>query len=202
MVGREARIAAALSASTRSGARLRLRIQERRALLACMDGAAAIAACACAYLLWEQAIGHPLAVPKLGPLVMGVAWVVGLMLVDGYSAHIPSNRLVSVVAVFKAAVPVTLFGVMFFYLQPYRMSRPVIALSVLVGVFTVGAARIGPARLLLHRKLTTRAVMVSGGTLAPEVEDAIAAARHEYNIVGEVVWTEDEPRDIKAIVQL
>src|SRR5438132_1580066 len=126
-----------ISSTARRAASVPLSLAERRVLLAALDAVAAAGACGLSYLIWELRLGRPLVVPKLGPAFFVIAWLIALFAVDGYAANIPASRVKSVAAVIKATPVAAFFGFLFFFAQPYRMTRPVIILSVAVGAMTI-----------------------------------------------------------------
>jgi exopolysaccharide biosynthesis polyprenyl glycosylphosphotransferase len=182
-------IARALKEGDRTSAAgsLPLNTPERRVLLALGDGLSAAVACAIGYILWEYFLGRSLAVPKLGPAFFAIAWIVALFLVDGYEVHIPASRIRSLAVVVKA-IPITaFFGFLAFFAVPYRMTRPVIVLSIGIGTLLIVGTRWTIARGLLHERFAKRAVLIgTSHRLSPDLAEALRAARFDYRVVAVV----------------
>ncbi len=165
--------------------RFAMSLRERRVVLAIADFAIAAFATYLSYVIFHRPNSRPL--EFYDPLIMGAIFVVSLIGTDGYASQIPSNRIDSAVAVLKALPITALFTVLFFFINPYVLTRPI-----LVGGVTLGAAllilmRTTIARALLHESLATQVVVVSDTKLSPEVVAALRAARYEYRLVGTVI---------------
>ena len=169
---------------------LPVRLSERRALILLGDVIAGALGSAVAYLVWEVVKQRHLFVGPLGLALFAGSWSVGLLLVDGYSAVVPRNRIYSVAAVGKAILPVTLIAVALFYVFPFRMNRPTLALSVLFGAGAVLLWRVTIARVLLNERLARPAIVVSSSPPDEDVMDALRAARSEYGVVASIVADE------------
>ena len=167
--------------------RFALSIRERRALLAVGDFLVAALACYLAYAFLHRPSAHPL--QWSDPLIVGLIWVIGLIVTDGYASQIPSNRLESGVAVIKALPITALLGVLVFFIRPYVLTRPVIVGAVLLGAVLLIVLRTTLARTLLHESLATQVVVVADTALSSDVITALRAARFEYRVVGSVVGT-------------
>lgn len=192
---------------------------ERRALVAAGDGIGAALACALAYLSWESEVGRALVVPKLGPLFFAAVWMLALFMVDGYDIQTPASRVRSVAVVLKAAPLASVFGFIAFFAQPYRMARPVVVLSVLIGALLVVGMRWTAARLLLHSAFAKRAILVgSEGVMSSSLGEALESSRYEYRVVAtcsandvaevarrfeaqEAIVANDDPAAVRAAVE-
>jgi exopolysaccharide biosynthesis polyprenyl glycosylphosphotransferase len=139
-------------------------------------------------------------IPIVDPALYGVAWVVGLFIVDGYAFEIPSSRTQSAIAVIKAAPFAGLAGVLAFFFDPYVMTRPLIVLSTVVGVLLLILMRITVARLLLHESLAVRAVILGRTEPSDEIVETLKAARFECKVVGRVIGPIESEADRKRII--
>lgn len=174
---------AATAASTRAvPRRTPLSIRERQVILALADGLAAALGCAVAYLVDEYLLRRALVVPKFGPTLYAVAWVVALFLVDGYSSQGLSQRQRSLAAVAKGALLAGLLGFAIFFFLPYRMNRPVIVLSVVFGALFILIERLSVGRLLLHEALAIHSVLVGRQPVGPDLADTLHRARFEIQV--------------------
>lgn len=126
------------------------RLRQRRALAAPVDGLPRAAACLHAQLLRNADLGRELLNPVIARLYFGAAQIAVFLVLDGYSAQVPANRLRSAVAALKATPYVGLLALLAFFTKPYELTRPVVALSVLFGLFLVIAMRLLLAILLLE----------------------------------------------------
>jgi exopolysaccharide biosynthesis polyprenyl glycosylphosphotransferase len=161
--------------------RFALSVRERRAVLAIADFLIGAAACYVAFVV----IRHPhlRELEFTDPLIIGAFWVVSLLIADGYAFQIPSSRIESAVAVIKALPLAALLTVLVFFLHPYILTRPVIVVSLTLGAASMILFRLTAARLLLHETLATRVILVSDTEPAPEILNALRAARFEYQVV-------------------
>lgn len=172
-------------ATPRERSRFAISIRERRVLLAIADLIVGALGCLLAYLALQPP--HMKTIPFVDPAIYGVAWVIGLFIVDGYAFQIPSSRAQSAIAVIKAAPFAGLAGVIAFFLVPYLMTRPLIVLSTLVGGVLLIAMRITIARLLLHESLAVRAVLLGRTEPSAQVSETLQAARYECQVVARVI---------------
>lgn len=192
-------VLAAPMTGTRS--RFAISIRERRALLAMLDLVVGAFGCVIAYLI--LAPPHMAVLPFVDPAIYGVAWVIGLFIVNGYAFRIPSSRAQSAIAVIKATPIAGLAGVIAFFVVPYVMTRPLIIMSTAVGAGLVIANRATVARLLLHESLAVRAVLLGRNEPNSQIVETLDAARYECRIVARVIGPigteEDRNRLIEAI---
>jgi exopolysaccharide biosynthesis polyprenyl glycosylphosphotransferase len=169
---------------------------ERQVLLALGDGLSAAVGCVGGYILWEHLVGRNLVVPKLGPAFFAIAWIVALFLVDGYEVQIPASRIRSLAVVVKA-IPIAAFsGFLAFFAEPYRMTRPVIVLSIAIGALLIVGTRWTIARALLHERFAKRTVLIgTSNRLSADLAAALRAARFDYRVVAvvDVVRRPQEP---------
>jgi exopolysaccharide biosynthesis polyprenyl glycosylphosphotransferase len=165
--------------------RFALSLRERRVVLAIADFGIGALASLVAYVFIHRPNVHPL--EFYDPLIFGALWVLGLVITDGYASQIPSNRLESGVAVIKASPITSLLVVLFFFIHPYVLTRPVILGSLVIGAAALILMRTTLARALLHESLATEVIVVSDADLSPDVVAALQAARFEYRVVGSVV---------------
>jgi exopolysaccharide biosynthesis polyprenyl glycosylphosphotransferase len=165
--------------------RIALSTRERRVAIAVIDFLIGALACYLAFVL----IHHPhlRQLEFNDPFFIGAFWVVSLLAADGYAFQIPSNRMMSVFAVVKAAPIATLLAVLVFFIHPYVLTRPVIAAALLAGAAMLMAFRLTAARLLLHESFATRVIVVSDSTPSEELVRALKAARFEYRVVGSLI---------------
>lgn len=185
---------------SRTGGRFAISIRERRALLAIADAIVGALACLVAYLILHPP--HMKTIPMIDPAVYGVAWVIGLFVVDGYAFQIPNNRPQSAIAVIKAAPFAGLAGVVAFFLQPYVMTRPLIVVSTVIGAAALIIMRITAARLLLHESLAVRAVLLGRTQPSSLVVETLQAARHELRIVARVIGPVDSNANRVRIIEV
>jgi exopolysaccharide biosynthesis polyprenyl glycosylphosphotransferase len=118
------------------------------------------------------------------PEYYAAAWVISLLLVDGYSVQIPISRGRSLAAVGKAAPLVIAFTGLLFFALPYHVNRPVALLAVALGASSVLFYRLTVARVLLHSALAIRAVVIGRDHASADLRDALVDAQHEFNVVG------------------
>jgi exopolysaccharide biosynthesis polyprenyl glycosylphosphotransferase len=181
--------------------RFAISIRERRALLAMLDLVVGAVGCVIAYLI--LAPPHMLVLPLLDPAVYGVAWVIGLFIVNGYAFQIPRSRAQSAIAVIKATPFAGLSGVIAFFVAPYVMTRPLIVMSTAIGAALLIVMRTTVARLLLHESLAVRAVLLGRSEPNSQIVETLEAARYECRIVARVIGPvgteEDRNRLIEAI---
>jgi exopolysaccharide biosynthesis polyprenyl glycosylphosphotransferase len=181
--------------------RFAISIRERRALLAIADLLVGASGCLVAYLLLVPP--HMKSIPLVDPALYGVAWVIGLFLVNGYAFQIPSSRAQSAIAVIKATPFAGLAGVIAFFIEPYVMTRPLIVGSTVVGAVLLITMRITVARLLLHESLAVRAVLLGRSEPNSQIVETLEAAKYECRIVARVIGPvgteEDRNRLIEAI---
>jgi exopolysaccharide biosynthesis polyprenyl glycosylphosphotransferase len=182
----------------RSKTRFAISIRERRALLAIGDFVTGALGCLVSYLILRPP--HMPTIPFIDPAIYGVAWVVGLFIVDGYAFEIPSSRFQSAIAVIKASPFAGLAGVLAFFIAPYVMTRPLIVVSTAVGAVLLIAIRITVARLLLHESLAVRAVLLGRTKPSEEIVETLKAARFECKIVGRVIGPVDSENDRKELI--
>jgi exopolysaccharide biosynthesis polyprenyl glycosylphosphotransferase len=159
---------------------------ERAVVLTVGDAAAAVLACLLANSLWSAAVGRHLSLPVVGCFIFAAAWVAALFSVDGYGLKVPEGRVDTGVVVLKALPMVTFVGVLYFFAEPYRITRPVITLSIVLGVFAVIGGRLSILWMLSSKRFAKRALLVGGGPLVPTLPEALRGARAEYSIVGSV----------------
>lgn len=176
-------------ATSQERSRFAISIRERRALLAVADLIVGALACLLSYLVLLPP--HMKTIPIVDPAIYGVAWVIGLFIVDGYAFQIPSSRAQSAIAVIKATPFAGLAGVVAFFLQPYVMTRPLIVMSTLTGAVLLIAMRITVARLLLHESLAVRAVLLGRTEPNSQIVETLHAARYECRIVARVIGPVD-----------
>lgn len=189
-------------AAPRERSKFAISIRERRVLLAMADLVAGSLACLVAYLILQPP--HMKTIPIVDPAIYGVAWVIGLFLVDGYAFQIPSSRSHSAIAVIKATPFAGLAGVIAFFLEPYVMTRPLIVLSTLTGAAFLVVMRTTVARLLLHDSLAVRAVLLGRTEPNSQILETLQAASHECRIVARVigpVGTDDQRAKLIAAVR-
>jgi exopolysaccharide biosynthesis polyprenyl glycosylphosphotransferase len=173
--------------------RFAISIRERRALLATADLIVGAAGFFVSYLILRPP--HMPTLPFADPIFYGVVWVVSLFIVDGYAFEIPSSRVQSAIAVFKASPFVGLAGIFAFFLVPYVITRPLIVWSTIAGAVLLIVMRTTVARLLLHDSLAVRAVLLGRTEPSDEIVETLRAARFECRIVAQVVGpieSEDE----------
>jgi exopolysaccharide biosynthesis polyprenyl glycosylphosphotransferase len=165
--------------------RFAISIRERRVLLAAGDLIVGAIGFFVAYLLLRPP--HMPTLPIVDPIFYGVVWVVSLFIVDGYAFEIPSSRIQSAIAVFKASPFVGLAGVLAFFLVPYVITRPLIVWSTIAGALLLIIMRTTLARLLLHDSLAVRAVLLGRTEPSDEIVETLRAARFECRIVAQVI---------------
>jgi exopolysaccharide biosynthesis polyprenyl glycosylphosphotransferase len=182
----------------RGRSRFAISIRERRALLAIADLIVGAIGCLVAYVILRPP--HMSTIPIVDPAIYGVAWVIGLFIIDGYAFEIPSSRTQSAFAVIKAAPFAGLAGVLAFFFDPYVMTRPLIVLSTLVGVVLLILMRTTVARLLLHESLAVRAVILGRTAPSDEIVETLEAARFECKVVGRVIGPIESEADRKRII--
>ena len=158
-------------------------MHERHLLLATGDGLSAMAAVPIAGFVWH-ALVHQAKYEWFALEFYAVAWVIALLLVDGYSVQIPLSRGRSAAAVAKAIPVVIAFTSQLFFAWPYHINRPVALLAVGFGAVLVLAYRLTVARLLLLSTLAIRAVVVGYDQTSADLQDALSEAEHEFRIVG------------------
>jgi exopolysaccharide biosynthesis polyprenyl glycosylphosphotransferase len=118
------------------------------------------------------------------PGYYAAAWVLSLLLVDGYSLQIPISRGRSAATVAKATpIVMALTGLLFFAL-PYQINRPVALLAVAVGASSILIGRLTLARVLLHSALAIRAVVIGHDHASADLREALDDAKHEFKVVG------------------
>jgi exopolysaccharide biosynthesis polyprenyl glycosylphosphotransferase len=166
-----------------TGRHFSLNAAERGALLALSDVVSGAAACAVAYLLWELLSGKAIEVPKLGPALFGIVWLIALLMVAGYDAQTTVSGIRALAVIVKALPIASCFGFLFFFAQPYRMARPVVVLTVGLGALALITTRLAVARLLSHEMFVKRAMLAGLGDMSPGVAEALEAARLEYRVV-------------------
>jgi len=195
---RDAFVTEVLLAPSVRAKRYAISIRERRALLAIADLIVGALGCLFAYLALQPP--HMTTIPIVDPLIYGVAWVIGLFIVDGYAFQIPSSRPQSAIAVIKAAPFAGLAGVLAFFAEPYVMTRPLIVLSTLLGAVLLIAMRTIPARLLLHQSLAVRAVLLGRAEPSGPVLETLEAAKYECRIVARVIGQVDTEESRKQMI--
>ena len=144
-------------------------------------------------------MGHPLSFPIFGYLLFAAAWVGSLFAVDGYGLKVPESRVNAGVVVLKAAPLVMVTGAVFFFAEPYRITRPVILLSPFVGLIIVLAIRLTLLRLLMSTRFAKRTLLVGGEHLLPNLREALQGGRFEYRVVGGVSLTDDQIPDLPRL---
>jgi len=159
-------------------------MHDRHLLLAFGDGVVAILAVSGAVLLWHGALHQPARFDWFMPGYYAAAWVVTLVLIDGYSLQIPISRARSLSAVAKATLLMLAFTAALFFALPYHLNRPVALLAVGIGAIGVLAFRLTAARLLLDSSFALRALVIGGVQASTELRGALVGARHEFNVVG------------------
>ena len=177
------------SSADRAKRRFALSIRERRVVLAFADFLVSGLACLLAYALIHRPNAHPIQVYDL--LVIGAIWLVALLITDGYTFQIPSDRMQSGFAVVKALPISALLIVLVFFVRPYLLTRPVIVGTIVLGAALLILLRITVARLLLHESLAMRAVLVAETEPSAEIVSTLRAARFEYRVVGSLVGAAD-----------
>ncbi len=180
--------------------RFAMSLRERRVVLAIADFALAAFATYISYVLFHRPNAKQL--EFYDPLIMGAIFVVSLIVTDGYASQIPSNRLDSAVAVLKAMPITVLLTVLFFFIHPYVLTRPILIGGVTIGAGLLILMRTTIARALLHESLATQVIVVSDTELTPEVVAALRAARYEYRLVGTVIGAPTNRGDGGMVGQL
>ena len=165
--------------------RFAISIRERRVLLATADLLVGAAGFFVSYVVLRPP--HMPTLPIVDPIFYGVIWVMSLFIVDGYAFEIPSSRVQSAIAVFKASPFVGLAGVLAFFLVPYVITRPLIVWSTIAGGLLLIAMRTTAARLLLHDSLAVRAVLLGRTEPSDEILETLRAARFECRVVAQVI---------------
>jgi exopolysaccharide biosynthesis polyprenyl glycosylphosphotransferase len=163
---------------------LQLQMHDRHLLLAVGDGFVALAAVPAAALLWHGLLHQPARFEWFMPLYYAGAWVLSLLLVDGYSLQIPISRVRSLSSVAKAAPPMVAFSGILFFVFPYQINRPVAILSVGLGVVGLLTYRLTAARLLLNASFALRALVIGRDHASDALREALVGAHHEFNVVG------------------
>ncbi len=187
------------AASSRS---LSSRLLQRRILVALGDGLAGATACLTVELLRHADFGSRSISLFLGPMYFGAAWIAVFLLIDGYAAQVPANRLRSVVAAVKATPYVGVLGLSVFFIKPYQLTRPIVVLSVLLGFLFVVAARLLLARVMLREALAVRVVVIGHENLAQELASAIGGAGFECRVVSWVpTLSGTVPRQTTALLE-
>ena len=195
---REEALVAEVLTAPRERSKFAISIRERRALLAIADLVVGALACLIAYLVLQPP--NMKTIPIIDPVVYGVAWVIGLFIVDGYAFQIPSSRAQSAIAVIKATPFAGLAGVVAFFLQPYVMTRPLIVMSTLTGAVLLIAMRTTVARLLLHESLAVRAVLLGRTEPNSQIVETLQAAKYECRIVARVIGPVDNEQRRKRLI--
>src|SRR2546430_4250873 len=175
------------SGATRS--RFAISIRERRAILAIADFLAGAVGCVLAYAIVRPVVMPMIPLTDIG--LYGVAWVIGLFIVNGYAFSIPSSRAQSAIAVIKATPFAGLAGVVAFFIEPYLMTRPLIVTSTLVGAVLLIVMRTTVARLLLHESLSVRAVLIGRSEPNRLTLQTLEAAKGECRIVARIIGPTD-----------
>ena len=176
------------------------RLRQRRALVALGDGLAGAAACFLAELLRHTDLNSNRLSAFLGPMYFGAAWIAVFLLIDGYSAQLPANRLRSTVVALKATPYVGILGLLVFFIKPYEFARPIFVLSVLFGLFLVIAVRLFLATLLSREALAVRVVMIGRQDLAQDLAEALGETGFVCRVVGWLRTTDESlPRQSVAL---
>lgn len=172
------------------------RLRARLVVVALGDAIAGGVACWLIQSLWTGYLSRPPLNPLVGPVFFGAAWVFVFLLLDGYSVRVPVNRIHSFVVILKALLPVSLFGVLVFFIQPYGLARPEISLSILLGAALILIVRIVMS-LAMRQPLPLRVLLIGPPATESEVFAAVQDAHLECRMVGSVTI----PRD-GAIIRL
>ncbi|MFI5282552.1 MAG: exopolysaccharide biosynthesis polyprenyl glycosylphosphotransferase [Candidatus Dormibacterales bacterium] len=165
--------------------RFAISIRERRVLLAIADLIVGAVGFFVSYLVLRPP--HMPTLTVVDPIFYGVVWVVSLFIVDGYAFEIPSSRIQSAIAVFKASPLVGLAGVLAFFVVPYVITRPLIVWSTIAGALLLVVMRTTLARLLLHDSLAVRAILLGRTEPSDDIVETLRAARFECRIVAQVI---------------
>jgi len=163
---------------------LQLQMHERHILLAFGDGLVAFAAVPAAAVVWHGVLHQAARFDWFTPEYYATAWVLSLLLVDGYSLQIPKSRARSLSAIAKATPLMVAFAGVIFFALPYGINRPVALLAVGLGALGALTFRITAARLLLHSSFALRALVIGQDHASAELGEALANAQHEFNVVG------------------
>jgi len=177
-------------------------VRERRVLLAITDFLVGTLGSVLAY----EVISHPnmKSFPFFESTLYGVAWVIGLFIVDGYGFQIPSSRVQSAIAVIKATPFALLGGVVLFFIHPYVMTRPLVVFSIAIGALLLIVMRTTAFRVMLHESLAVRAVLLGRTEPTSQIMDTLRAARFECRIVARVIGpidTEEQRNQLIAAVR-
>jgi len=178
-----------------------MRLAERQALIALGDAVAGFAGAAAASLIWEGLTGRTLAVGRMASLFVAATWVIALLLVHGYAPLVPLSRLYSAASVAKASALVVVAGFLAFSLSPERMSRATVIIAALLGLILIAAWRVTLARLLLRGSFAAPTVLVSAQAINADVEEALVAARNEYQMVEKILGADAEDPE-RTVVRL
>lgn len=149
------------------------------------DGVAGAAACLLAQLFWGAHLGRGVLNPVVvGPLYFGAAWIAVFLLIDGYSALVPANRIRSTVVALKATPYVGILALVGFFVKPYELTRPTVVVSVLFGLFLVIAIRLLLAAMMHGETLAVRVVVIGRENLTQNLAEALRDAGFECRLVG------------------
>jgi exopolysaccharide biosynthesis polyprenyl glycosylphosphotransferase len=161
-------------------------------MVAIGDAVGAGLAYACASIAFHSVRGLGTSTDWTPAAVFAAAWLAALFMVDGYDIQIPASRVRSLAVVLKGVPFAGLLAAAFFFVEPYRVNRPVIALSTLLGGFFILVVRWTVARLLLHKALAKRAILVAAPHETPLLKAALESARYDYQVIGVVgAWPEN-----------
>lgn len=164
--------------------RLQLPMHDRLLLLSFGDAVVALAAVPGAVVIWHGLLREPARFDWFMPAYYAAAWVLSLLLVDGYTSQMPRSRGRSLVAVAKATPVVMAFTGVLFFALPYHVNRPVALLSVVFGAIVVLACRLTLARALLHSAFSIRSVVIGHDHMSGDLREALIDAQHEFKVVG------------------
>lgn len=178
------------SSLERSSSAFPLSTTERQVVVAAADALAAAVGCGIAFVAWERSVGRLPSLRALWPMLFSLAWVMALVLVDGYDVQIPASRVRSLVVVFKALPLASFFAFFAFFAQPYGISRPLILITMAADMVLVVGMRLTLARLLLHERFAKRAILVTGDPPPSILAEVLEEARFEYRVVGTVGATQ------------
>jgi len=163
---------------------LQLQMHERHLLVALGDGLVGLGAVPGAVVVWHVVLHQAARLEWFIPGYYAVAWVLGLLLVDGYSLQIPKSRARSLSAVAKTVPLMVAFTAVMFFALPYDINRPVALLALGFGALGVLTFRMTAARLLLHSSFALRALVIGQDHASAELGEALVNAQHELNVVG------------------
>jgi exopolysaccharide biosynthesis polyprenyl glycosylphosphotransferase len=172
---------------------------ERAAIVAIGDAVGAGLAYVCAAAAFHSVRGLDTYIGWTPAAVFAAAWLAALFMVDGYDIQIPASRVRSLAVVLKGVPFAALLAAAFFFVEPYRVNRPVIALSTMLGGFFVLVIRWTAARLLLHEALAKRAILVAATQETPLLKAALESARYDHRVIGVVGAWPGNGRDLPKI---